>query len=534
MRGKTWPGTRYPTSSQRAATTSRPDSYSQSARPFETTNKVPECDFCVGSLERFDTLMELEGKKVLVIGAGRSGVAASRFMAARGALVVLNDRKEFIDWSNDALALKGEGVVKLLAGEAPSWLLDQIELVVLSPGVPASSIPVRYADRAGAHVIGEVELAWRFLKGRVVGITGTNGKTTTTTLVGELLKDAGVPVQVGGNIGTPLVSLVESSREDGWTVVELSSYQLETIHEFHPTVALVLNLMPDHMDRYATIADYGAAKHRIFRNQTVGDVAILNADDATVASWARGLEAHVVLFSTERELEEGLFLRGRDLVARTRDGERVLLTRDEMQLKGLHNVQNTLAALAAGLACGASPDSMRETIRRFAPVEHRLERVAEVGGVTFYNDSKATNVDAAVKAVEALADEPGRLVLILGGRGKNAPYAPLAPLLERKGRALVTLGEDAERIESELKSFATTERASDMPDAVRRAFELAEPGDTVLLAPACASFDMFTSYEHRGRVFKEEVERLRIADCGLRNEDTSAAQIRNPQSAIRN
>jgi UDP-N-acetylmuramoylalanine--D-glutamate ligase len=462
--------------------------------------------------------MELDGKKVLVIGAGRSGVASARFMAARGALVVLNDRKEFIDWSNEALALKGEGVVKLLAGDVPSWLLDQIELVVVSPGVPTKGIPVRYAERAGAEVIGEIELAWRFLRGRVVGITGTNGKTTTTTLVGELLKDAGLPTQVGGNIGTPLVSLVESSREDGWTVVELSSYQLETVKTFRPTVAVALNLMPDHMDRYETFADYGAAKHRIFSNQTSADVAILNADDEVVSTWARGLEAHVTMFSTARELDEGLFLRGRELVARTWSGERVLMTRDEMQLKGVHNVQNVLAALAAGLACGAGPESMRETVRRFAPVEHRLERVAEVGGVTFYNDSKATNVDAAVKAVEALSEEPGRIVLILGGRGKNAPYAPLAPLVERKARALVTLGEDADRIEDELKDFAPTERASDMADAVRRAHAAAEPGDMVLLAPACASFDMFTSFEHRGRVFKEEVGKLR--NSGVRSQES--------------
>ncbi|MFL6255505.1 MAG: UDP-N-acetylmuramoyl-L-alanine--D-glutamate ligase [Pyrinomonadaceae bacterium] len=462
--------------------------------------------------------MELDGKKVLVIGAGRSGVASARFLASRGALVVLNDRKEFIDWTNDALALKGEGVVKLLAGDVPSWLLDQIELMVVSPGVPSKSIPIRYAERAGAEVIGEIELAWRYLRGRVVGITGTNGKTTTTTLVGELLRDAGLPVQVGGNIGTPLVSLVESSREDGWTVVELSSYQLETIKEFRPTVAVVLNLMPDHMDRYETLADYGAAKHRIFRNQTSADVAVLNADDAVVSSWAAGLEAHVTMFSTERELDEGLFLRRRELVARTWSGERVLLTRDEMQLKGVHNVQNVLAALAAGLACGAGPDSMRETVKRFAPVEHRLERVSEVGGVTFYNDSKATNVDAAVKAVEALSEEPGRIVLILGGRGKNAPYAPLAPLIERKARALVTLGEDADRIEAELKDYAPTSRASDMADAVRRAYRVAEPGDTVLLAPACASFDMFTSYEHRGRVFKEEVLGIMNSERGTMNE----------------
>src|SRR5947209_18008913 len=228
--------------------------------------------------------MELDGKKVLVVGAGRSCVAPTRFLDAQGALGVLNDRKDFIDCPNDALALRGDGVVKLLAGDVPSWLLDQVELVVLSPGVPTKSIPARYAERAGAEVIGEVELAWRFLKGRVVGITGTNGKTTTTTLVGELLKDAGLPTQVGGNIGTPLVSLVESSREDGWTVVELLSYHLDKISEYRPTVAVILNSIAYHMDRYETLAEYGAAKHRIFCNQTSSDVAALNADDPIISS----------------------------------------------------------------------------------------------------------------------------------------------------------------------------------------------------------------------------------------------------------
>ncbi len=462
----------------------------------------------------------MSGKKVLVIGAARSGTAAARFLVARGAKVALNDRQPLEEWTEEARSLKGEGV-GLMAGDVPSWLLDQIELVVLSPGVPSKSIPVRYAERAGAEVIGEVELAWRFSRGRFVGITGTNGKTTTTTLVGELLKDAGIPTQVGGNIGTPLISLAETSSDETWTLAELSSYQLETIVDFRPTIAVVLNLMPDHMDRYESLTDYGAAKHRIFRNQQPGDVAILNADDETVASWAKGLRAHVVFFSTERELEEGLFLRnGREIISRTREGgaERVLLTRDEMQLKGLHNVQNVLAALAAGLACGASPASMRETIRRFAPVEHRLERVAEIDGVAFYNDSKATNVDAALKALEALADEEGKIVLILGGRGKNAPYEPLAPLIERRGRALVLVGEDGDRIERELKAYAPVERADDLRDAVRRAHALALPGDIVLLAPACASFDMFQSYEHRGRVFKEAVLETMNAERGALNE----------------
>lgn len=453
--------------------------------------------------------MEVAGKKVLIIGAARSGVACARFLAARGARVVLNDRQPIEQWSAEAIALKAEGV-GCMSGELPMWLLDQVELVVMSPGVPSKIIPARYADRAGAEVIGEVELASRFLRGRIVGITGSNGKTTTTTLIGEILKNAGLTAQVGGNIGTPLVSMVDTSREEGWTVVELSSFQLETIVNFHPSVALVLNVTPNHMDRYETFVDYAAAKHRIFRNQTSDDVAILNADDETVSSWVKGLCAHTVQFSVRRELAEGLFLRnGQEIVSRTKDGERVLIMRDEMKLRGLHNVENVLAAMAAGLSCGTAPDSMRETVKNFESVEHRLEFAEEVNGVSFYNDSKATSVDATLKALEAFADEPGKVVLILGGRGKQAPYSPLIPLVRSRVRKLILIGEDAETIEKEIGGETQTERASDMPDAVRRAYEASVTGDIVLLAPACASFDMFKSFEHRGQVFKSEVARLR-------------------------
>lgn len=457
--------------------------------------------------------MEVSGKKVLIIGAARSGTACARFLKERGATVALNDRKPVDEWSNEARGLKDEGI-GLIGGDVPMWLLDQIELVVVSPGVPTKSIPIRYAERAGAEVIGEVELASRYLRGRMVAITGTNGKTTTTTLIGEILKDAGFRTQVGGNIGTPLISLVENSTDEGWTVVEVSSFQLETIAEFHPQVALCLNVTPNHMDRYETVTDYAAAKHRIFRNQTAGDVAILNADDEVVSSWAAGLRAHTVLFSTRSELEEGLFLRGRELVSRTREGERVLMRRDEMLLRGLHNVENVLAALSAGLACGASLESMRETVKGFSSVEHRMERVAEINGVTFYNDSKATSVDATLKALEALAEDEGKIVLILGGRGKQAPYAPLAPLIRAHARKLILIGEDAPVIEKELGAEALTEKAADMSDAVRRAFQSAEARDAVLLAPACASFDMFKSFEHRGEVFKEEVRRLQQSAAG--------------------
>lgn len=447
----------------------------------------------------------MSGQKVLIIGAARSGIAAAKFLLNQGAVVALNDRKPLDEWSPEALALKELGV-GLLPGDPPGWLLDRIELVVVSPGVPANIIPIRYAERAGAEVIGEVELAARYLKGRIVAITGSNGKTTTTTLIGELLRDAGLPnVQVGGNIGTALISMVEDSRDDGWTVVELSSFQLETIKTFHPAIATVLNVTPNHMDRYETFNDYAAAKHRIFMNQTVEDVAVLNADDETVSSWASGLRAKVMWFSVRRELEQGVFLRGGELMF----GEQVLLNVNDLKLRGLHNVENVAAAFAVGIAAGASIEAMAATAKRFNPVEHRLEFVAEIEGVRFYNDSKATSVDATLKALEAFARDAGKVVLILGGRGKKAPYEPLASLVRSKVRKLVLIGEDAETIANELGEFARSERATNMNDAVTRSFKSAEKGDVVLLAPACASFDMFESFEHRGKVFKSAVADLK-------------------------
>jgi UDP-N-acetylmuramoylalanine--D-glutamate ligase len=453
--------------------------------------------------------MELTGKKTLVLGAGKSGVASALFLRERGATVALHDRKPIAEWSEAALALKTQNV-GLIDENLPSWLLDQIDLVVISPGVPTNTIPARYVDRRDGEVVGEVELAYRFLKGRVVGITGSNGKTTTTTLVYELLKNSGIETQVGGNIGTPLISLTKSATVSGWTVAELSSFQLETIKEFRPNVGICLNVTPNHLDRYDSFTDYAAAKHRLFTNQTAEDAAILNADDEITLDWAQNLKANVVLFSVEKELDEGLFLRGRDLVCRASGREKVLTTRDEMSLRGRHNAANVLAALAAGLACGASPDSMRETVRNFRAVEHRLEFVEEIAGVKFYNDSKATSVDAALKALEALSEEPGKIVLILGGLGKNAPYAPLAELIERRVRKLILIGEDAANIESQLKSAAEIERADSMKDAAKKSFQAAQAGDSVLLAPACASFDMFRSYEERGTVFKDAVQSLKF------------------------
>jgi UDP-N-acetylmuramoylalanine--D-glutamate ligase len=461
-------------------------------------------------------IVEIEGRKALVLGAGKSGVASARFLAERGAVVALHDKKEVEGWSDAARSLKESHNVGLISGQIPSWLLDQIDLVVISPGVPTNTIPARYVDRKDGEVIGEVELAYRFMKGRIVGITGSNGKTTTTTLIGELLKNGGIETQVGGNIGTPLLSLAETSTDDSWTVVELSSFQLETIKEFHANVAICLNVTPNHLDRYESFTEYAAAKHRIFMNQTVGDLAVLNADDEVTASWAKGLKASVTMFSSKRELDEGLFLRDRELISRSGGKEKVLTTRDDIFLQGLHNVENVLAGLAAGLACGVSPDAMRETIRNFHGVEHRIEFVREIGGVRFYNDSKATSVDATVKALEALSEGDGKTVLILGGRGKNAPYAPLIGLIESSVRRLVVIGEDGDNIESQLAGHAEIVRAGSIDDAVEKSFDGAERGDAVLLAPACASFDMFASYEERGKEFKRAVMAIEPENTGLR------------------
>lgn len=433
---------------------------------------------------------------------------SARFLAEHGATVALHDKKPVEEWSETARFLKASHNVGLISGEIPSWLLDQIDLVIISPGVPTNTIPARYVDRKDGEVIGEVELAYRFVKGRIVGITGSNGKTTTTALIGELLKNAGIKTQVGGNIGTPLLSLTETSDDETWTVAELSSFQLETIKDFRPNVGICLNVTPNHLDRYDSFQDYAAAKHRLFMNQTAEDTAILNADDEITASWAEGLKAKLVMFSVKKDLDEGLFLRGKELVCRTNNVEQILTTRDDIFLRGLHNVENVLAAIASGLACGASPESMRETVKNFKGVEHRIEFVAEIDGVKFYNDSKATSVDATSKALEALSGGDGKTILILGGRGKNAPYAPLIELIERSVRSLVLIGEDADNIESQLSGHAEIIRAVSIDDAVKKGCENAISGDSILLAPACASFDMFKSFEERGEVFKAAVRKL--------------------------
>jgi UDP-N-acetylmuramoylalanine--D-glutamate ligase len=447
--------------------------------------------------------MNVNGKNILVVGLARSGVAAADFLLSRGARIVVNDAKPESELRGVG-GLRAKGV-EVVAGSHPPELFEKSDLIVVSPGVPLALEPFRRAREAGVEIIGEVELAARFLRGRLVGITGSNGKTTTTTLAGELLKGAGLPTQVGGNIGEPLISLVDKSRDDGFTVIELSSFQLEAVERLHLFVSVIINITPDHLDRYDSMDDYVAAKANIFHNQTSKDFAVLNADDERVSKMDTLTEARTILFSRRRELEEGIFLRGPAIIHRSSGVERELITRDEIPLRGDHNLENVMSALAIGIACGASAESMREGVRNFKGVEHRLEFVAEINGVKFYNDSKATNVDAAIKCIEAF---DGGVNVILGGKDKGGDFSPLAPVARSRCSNLILIGAAADKIAAALQNTRPLRRASTMEEAVELGLKIGKPGEIVLLAPACASFDMFDNYEHRGRVFKEAVRKL--------------------------
>ncbi len=449
--------------------------------------------------------MGVAGSRVTIIGMARSGLAAAKFLAERGATVLVSDSKPAASLAVELEMLERIGV-SFETGRNSDEALLTADLVVVSPGVPLELPPIARAISSGIEVIGEVELACRFMQGSMIGITGSNGKTTTTSLTGLLMQEAGFHTLVGGNIGTPLISLVAESRPESVIVAELSSFQLEATNRLHLHIASVLNITPNHLDRYAKFEDYVEAKRRIFLNQTEGDWAVLNADNASSAGMAASTPARKLFFSTTKELEEGVFLRGEEVVCRWRGEERVLVTRPEIQLQGLHNVENVMAAMAVGLAAGADPHRMRTSVSKFEPVEHRLEPVAEIKRVRFINDSKATSVDAAVKALQVFTRD---LVLILGGKDKGSDYTLLRPLMAGRVKAVVLIGAASDKIASALEGYVPLVRSSTMQDAVEKAFERAQPKGTVLLAPACSSFDMFESFEQRGAVYKEEVRRLK-------------------------
>jgi len=440
---------------------------------------------------------------VLVVGLARTGVAVSLFAAGYGATVTATDEKPESELAETAAKLRAAGVKLELGGHRADAFLDQ-DLIVVSPGVPANLPALVLAHLAGIPVWGEVELAWRFLRGKLVAITGSNGKTTTTSLVAHILASAGIPTLVGGNIGVPLLSLVESSTDSSVTVAEISSFQLETIEKFRPEIGVLLNLTPDHLDRHATFEEYAATKVRMFENQVERDIAVLNADDPEVT---RRMPARpqVFWFSRQKQVAQGAFLRDGQIVFRSDGSEAALGRRDEIPLRGEHNVENVLAACAAAYLAGATPAAIASGVKTFRGVEHRLEFVADVAGVQFYNDSKATNVDAALKAIEAF---PGPLIVILGGKDKGSPYTPLKEPLRERARMAIVIGAAAEKIAADLGDAVTVENARTLDRAIQIASDRAQIGDVVLLAPACSSFDQFENYEQRGRAFKELVGKL--------------------------
>ncbi len=433
--------------------------------------------------------MKLDGARVVVVGMAKSGAAALQLLQDKGAIVRAVDEKPM----GEVLGVRVEPQVEAA--------FEGADLVVTSPGVPADLDLLSAVRARGVPVIGELELAAPFLKGRNIGVTGTNGKTTTTALTGHILKESGVACQVGGNIGTPPASMIETSRPEQWNVLELSSFQLETIETFHADIAACLNITQNHLDRHHTLENYVNAKARLFETQHSGDVAILNADDPIAAGFAQRTPARPVWFSGTPSTS-GAWLDKDDIVL---NGARLLNVR-KLRLRGRHNYENVMAAALIAREAGARPEQIAQAAATFAPVEHRLELVGEINGVAYYNDSKATSVDATLKAIDAF---PGGLWIILGGKDKGSDYTVLRQPLRAKARAALLIGAAARKIASQLSEDSVPLlQCGTLAAAVEEAYRSAEPGDTVLLAPACASFDQFENFEQRGRVFKELVQAL--------------------------
>ena len=449
--------------------------------------------------------LDLNKKRVLVVGLGRSGVASALFLKSRGARVTVSDAKSEDQLPDEIPALLDQGIAVETGGHGERTFQNQ-DLIVVSPGVPVDSQALNQARALGAPVIGEIELACEFLPGRIVAITGSNGKTTTTTLIGEILAKSGVKTLVGGNIGTPAISLVPEATAETAVVLEVSSFQLETIRSFHPAITVVLNVTPDHLDRHRTFAAYVNAKARIFENQTSDDFAVLNADDPTCVEMAARTRAQVFWFSHKNLVEKGAFVKDAQLTFRRDNSDFDIMPVAEVPLKGAHNVENVLASICAAALMGCDPVRIRDAVRQFKAVEHRLEFVATAQGVDYYNDSKATNVDATIKALESF---PANVHLILGGKDKGSDYTLLNELLRERVKCVYTIGAAAEKIESQIRGPKKVVSSGTIESAVRQASDSAVRGDIVLLAPACASFDQFQNYEHRGRVFKELVRALK-------------------------
>lgn len=443
--------------------------------------------------------VNFRGKRVTVVGLARSGVAAARTLNALGAVVTVTDKKP-ADQLTAQIAALGSGAIRVEAGGHPDGIFIETDLIVLSPGVP--NIPqVLAARQRGVKVISELELAWLLSDSPFIGVTGTNGKSTVTTLAGLMLQKAGKRVLVAGNIGNALTEDIRLLRGRDWIVAELSSFQLEDIDTFRPSVAAILNVTQDHLDRYQDIAEYAAAKARIFENQTKKDVLVLNFDDPIVKAFTKRTSAAVVPFSRMQRFNPGMCVLNGYLEY---DGKR-LCRAGEIKIQGVHNIENAMAAAAMGLAAGADRESVAAVLREFPGLEHRLEFVREKSGVVYINDSKGTNVGAVVKSVEGFTQP---VILIAGGLDKGSDFSPLYDLFRQKVKLLILIGKAADKMAQALGKATETVFATTLQEAVRLASAKAASGDVVLLSPACASFDMFKDFEDRGRQFKDAVKAL--------------------------
>jgi UDP-N-acetylmuramoylalanine--D-glutamate ligase len=451
-------------------------------------------------------MMDLKNKRVLVVGLGKSGLSAAMFLRAQGARVTVSDARSAVALAKEIPALLDAGIMVESGGHGLLTFRRQ-DLIVVSPGVPMDTPEVKQVVAFGLPVIGELELASRYLQGRVVAITGSNGKTTTTTLVGKIFSDAGVPTLVGGNIGLPVIDLVAESSAETVSVLEVSSFQLETIEQFHPHIAVVLNITPDHLDRHGSFESYAAAKARITERQTVEDYLVLNAEDKATQMVALKTKAQIFWFSGRRPIKQGAFVHGESILFVPREGAKAepVMPVSEIPLKGSHNVENVLAAVCVARLAKIPAESIRASVAGFKAVEHRLELVKVVNGVEYYNDSKATNVDATMKAV---ASFPGGIHLILGGKDKDSDYALMSGMLTERVKIVYTIGSAAEKIERQLHGVVKIVPAETLQVAVAKAAKAASVGDVVLLSPACSSFDQFENYEQRGRVFRQLVNDL--------------------------
>jgi UDP-N-acetylmuramoylalanine--D-glutamate ligase len=451
--------------------------------------------------------MQLKDKKVLVYGAARSGISATALLQKLGAYVILfdcnthltkEDFKDKIDTGNSFV---------LVTGSLPDEIIDTVDLLVISPGVSTEHPDMIRIKDKNIPIWGEIELAYRYTKGKIIGITGTNGKTTTTTLVGEIMKTYYQEVYVVGNIGKSYTDIALETTEASVTVIELSSFQLETIHEFKPDISAVLNITPDHLDRHHTMENYIAMKENIALNQTMSGLCILNFEDKNLRSMAKRLKTRVLFFSSERVLEDGLYLKGDDIFYLENNEKQFVCNINELRILGKHNYENVMAAVGIARAMNIPMEYIRRALLDFRAVEHRIEYVETIGGVTYYNDSKGTNPDASIKAVQAMRTPT---IVIGGGYDKKIPFDEWIEAFDGKVKYLVLLGETRELIAETARrhGFHNIILVKDLREAVKISAEKAEPGDSVLLSPACASWGMFENYEQRGKLFKEYVREM--------------------------